>query len=130
MIAVVTEGPGQAAAERSRAFRERARLEADRYGPDPWIFVRELLQNSRDAGANGVAFTVGETPRPEGTVEWVACYDDGEGMTFEHARRYLFALYASSKEDRKNQAGKFGVGFWSILRFDPQTIIIRSRPRR
>src|SRR5690606_16447656 len=33
------------------------------------------------------------------------------------------------KEDRKNQAGKFGVGFWSILRFDPQSIIIRSQPR-
>ncbi|MEM9453234.1 MAG: transglutaminase domain-containing protein [Myxococcota bacterium] len=125
----MTDGPGEAAAERSRAFRERARLEADRYGPDPWIFVRELLQNSRDAGANRVTFTVGESERPEGTVEWVACYDDGEGMTFEHARRYLFALYASSKEDRKNQAGKFGVGFWSILRFDPQAIIIRSYPR-
>lgn len=132
MLAAVTEGPGQAVAEKSRAFRERARLEADRYGPDPWIFVRELLQNSRDAGANAVALTVGERPSDDGNsvVEWVACQDDGEGMTFEHARRYLFALYASSKEDRKNQAGKFGVGFWSILRFDPKTIIIRSRPRQ
>lgn len=135
MLAVVTDGPGPTATDRSRAFRERARLEADRYGPDPWIFVRELLQNSRDAGAQGVSLTVGEAPRgdaPGGettTVEWVSCYDDGEGMTFEHARRYLFALYASSKEDRKNQAGKFGVGFWSILRFDPTTILIRSYPR-
>ncbi len=129
MMDAVSDGPGQAATERSRAFRERARLEADRYGPDPWIFVRELLQNSRDAGATHVAFNVGETPGPDGPVEWVVCHDDGEGMTFEHARRYLFALYASSKEDRKNQAGKFGVGFWSILRFDPHSIIIRSRPR-
>ncbi|MEM7154781.1 MAG: transglutaminase domain-containing protein [Myxococcota bacterium] len=125
----MTNGPGPSATDRSRAFRERARLEADRYGPDPWIFVRELLQNSRDAGANAVAFTVGENTGPDGVTEWVACHDDGEGMTFEHARRYLFALYASSKEDRKNQAGKFGVGFWSILRFDPKSIIIRSRPR-
>ncbi|MCH9686899.1 MAG: ATP-binding protein [Deltaproteobacteria bacterium] len=125
----MSEG-GSAATERSRAFRERARLEADRYGPDPWIFVRELLQNSRDAGASRVAFSVGETEGPDGPVEWVTCHDDGEGMTFEHARRYLFALYASSKEDRKNQAGKFGVGFWSILRFDPRSIIIRSCPRQ
>lgn len=130
MLGAVTDGPGSPATSRSRAFRERARLEADRYGPDPWIFVRELLQNSRDAGAGGVGLSVGEAERPEGPVEWVACYDDGEGMTFEHARRYLFALYASSKEDRKNQAGKFGVGFWSILRFDPTTILIRSCPRR
>ena len=34
---------------RGNDFRERARVEADRYGPDPWIFVRELLQNARDA---------------------------------------------------------------------------------
>jgi hypothetical protein len=134
MLAAVTERPGQAVVEKSRAFRERARLEADRYGPDPWIFVRELLQNSRDAGANHVAFTVGERaagegPDPEARIEWVVCQDDGEGMTFEHARRYLFALYASSKEDRKNQAGKFGVGFWSILRFEPRSILVRSRPR-
>ncbi|MEX1368454.1 MAG: transglutaminase domain-containing protein [Nannocystaceae bacterium] len=125
----MTDGPGPSATDRSRAFRERARLEADRYGPDPWIFVRELLQNSRDAGASRVTLSVDETPGDEGPLERVACYDDGEGMTFEHARRYLFALYASSKEDRKNQAGKFGVGFWSILRFDPTAIVIRSQPR-
>jgi len=118
------EEPGTTA-KRSQAFRERAMLEADRYGPDPWIFVRELLQNSRDAGATGVDFTIGS----DATHEWVACYDDGEGMTFEHARRYLFALYASSKEENSQQAGKFGVGFWSVLRFSPTSITIRSRPR-
>jgi transglutaminase-like putative cysteine protease len=113
------------AAARSRAFRERARLEADRYGPDPWIFVRELLQNSRDAGARRVVFDVSE----QDERSHVRCRDDGEGMSFEHARRYLFSLYASSKEDSKNQAGKFGVGFWSILRFDPAWITIRSCTR-
>jgi hypothetical protein len=112
--------------ERSASdFRERARVEADRYGPDPWIFVRELLQNARDAGARTVAFAVEEGPG--GTR--VRCRDDGEGMSYEHARRYLFSLYASSKEDRANQVGRFGVGFWSILRFDPVRIVIRSRPR-
>lgn len=110
---------------RSKAFRDRAKLEADRYGPDPWIFVRELLQNSRDAGATSVRFEVGDGQGQE----TVTCVDDGEGMSFDHARRYLFALYASSKEDASNQAGKFGVGFWSILRFDPESITIRSCPR-
>lgn len=110
---------------RSKAFRDRAKLEADRYGPDPWIFVRELLQNSRDAGATAVRFEVVDG---EGQ-ETVTCVDDGEGMSFDHARRYLFALYASSKEDASNQAGKFGVGFWSILRFEPESITIRSCPR-
>ncbi len=106
-------------------FRERARVEADRYGPDPWIFVRELLQNARDAGATKVVIEVEE--RDGKTL--IRCRDDGEGMSYEHARRYLFSLYASSKEDRANQVGRFGVGFWSILRFDPERIVIRSCPR-
>ncbi len=114
-----------AAPDPTRAFRERARLEADRYGPDPWIFVRELLQNSRDAGASTVRFEVEQ----DGATERVTCVDDGDGMSFDHAKRYLFSLYASSKEGAKNQAGRFGVGFWSILRFDPASIVIRSCPR-
>jgi hypothetical protein len=121
-VSAASTGP---ASDPTRAFRERARLEADRYGPDPWIFVRELLQNSRDAGARNVRFEVVQ----DGAIERVTCIDDGDGMSFEHARRYLFSLYASSKEGAKNQAGRFGVGFWSILRFDPATILIQSRPR-
>ncbi len=106
-------------------FRARARAEADRYGPDPWVFVRELLQNARDAGATAVAFIA----RSDGGTWRLSCRDDGEGMSYTHARRYLFALYASSKEQRRDQVGRFGVGFWSILRFEPARIIIRSRPR-
>src|SRR5262245_49937761 len=107
-------------------FRVRARAEADRYGPDPWVFVRELLQNARDAGATHVEF-VAEVR----AGRWLLrCRDDGEGMTFQHARRYLFSLYASSKEQRRDQVGRFGVGFWSILRFEPERIVIRSRARR
>lgn len=107
------------------AFRERARLEADRYGPDPWIFVRELLQNARDAGATRVHILATERDG----LSRIVCRDDGDGMSFDHARRYLFSLYASSKEDDDNQAGRFGVGFWSTLRFDPTTIQVRSCPR-
>jgi hypothetical protein len=107
----------------SRAFRARARQEADRYGSDPWVFVRELLQNARDAGATRATFALAAQDGHEVLV----CQDDGEGMTFEDARRYLFALYASTKESKKNQVGKFGVGFWSILRFEPIEIVIRSR---
>ena len=106
-------------------FRARARAEADRYGPDPWVFVRELLQNARDAGATRVVF---ETESVDGLWR-LRCRDDGEGMSYAHARRYLFALYASSKEERRDQVGRFGVGFWSILRFEPSRIVIRSRPR-
>ena len=106
-------------------FRARAQVEAERYGPDAWIFVRELLQNARDAGASAAEISVEEE---DGQVR-ITFVDDGEGMSFEHARRYLFALYASSKERAGDQVGRFGVGFWSILRFEPVRITIRSRPR-
>ena len=118
--------PASPPANRLSDFRARARAEADRYGPDPWVFVRELLQNARDAGATRVEFTC----EVAGGRWLLRCRDDGEGMTFAHARRYLFSLYASSKEQRRDQVGRFGVGFWSILRFEPERIVIRSRPRR
>lgn len=104
-------------------FRQRALAEAARYGSDPWVFVRELLQNSRDAGARHVELRVSE----EGSPQRISCRDDGCGMSFAHARQYLFSLYASSKEDQRQEAGKFGIGFWSVLRFAPSSIVIRSR---
>jgi hypothetical protein len=105
-------------------FRQRARDEADRYGADPWVFVRELLQNARDAGATRVTIAVEQ----DGELERVSCHDDGEGMTFAESREFLFTLYASSKSDATSQAGQFGVGFWSVLRFEPSAITIRSQP--
>lgn len=108
------------------AFLQRARLEAERYGTDPWVFVRELLQNARDAGAQRVWF---QTSITSGS-ERISCRDDGAGMTFDHAQRYLFTLYASSKRGRARNAGRFGIGFWSVLRFGPTEIVVRSRPRR
>ena len=105
-------------------FRRRAFFEARRYGGGSWVFVRELLQNSRDAGATRVEF---EVERRDG-VDRLICRDDGCGMTFDHARRYLFTLYASSKGGESDTAGRFGIGFWSVLRFGPDQVIIRSAP--
>jgi hypothetical protein len=107
----------------ANTFLQRARLEAERYGADPWVFVRELLQNARDAGAHRVWFEVSQNSGRER----ISCRDDGSGMDFEHAQRYLFSLYASSKRGRTRSAGKFGIGFWSVLRFEPDEIVIRSQ---
>ena len=105
-------------------FRRRAGFEAARYGADPWVFVRELIQNSRDAGAARIEL---EAERRDGR-DRVLCRDDGSGMSFEHARRYLFTLYASSKRDARETAGRFGIGFWSVLRFGPEELVVRSAP--
>lgn len=85
--------------------------------------MRELLQNARDAGARRVLFEVSTT----GGTDRVVCRDDGCGMTFAHARKYLFTLYASSKGEGPRNAGRFGIGFWSVLRFSPSAITVRSR---
>ena len=86
--------------------------------------MRELLQNSRDAGATRVDLEVVQS----GGVDRIVCRDDGCGMTFDHAKRYLFTLYASSKTGNTDTAGRFGIGFWSVLRFNPDRIVIRSAP--
>jgi len=49
-------------------------------------------------------------------------------MSFDHARRYLFTLYASSKSGQSDTAGRFGIGFWAVLRFDPDEVVVRSAP--
>ncbi len=108
---------------RADAFRARAEIEAERYGPDPWVFVRELVQNARDAGASRVDIQCGLRDG----YPTVLVRDDGEGMAWEDAQRYLFSLYTSSKEGASDKIGCFGVGFWSILRARPVEIVVRSR---
>ena len=106
-------------------FFRRAEAESLRYGGDPWVFFRELGQNSRDAFATRIDVFA----RLSGTEVVLAFSDDGRGMTFEHARRYLFRLYASSKDQDPLAAGRYGVGFWSVLRFGPTRLEVHSRTR-
>lgn len=106
----------------ARRFRSRALHEGERYGEDPFVFLRELAQNARDAEASRIEVELREDP--DGFE--LSFGDDGRGMSFEEARRFLFRLYASSKEGVSESAGRFGVGFWSILRFDPVGFRIES----
>jgi hypothetical protein len=103
-------------------FRSRALTEGLRYGEDRMVFLRELAQNARDAGAT----KIGVSAFVEGADLVVNFGDDGEGMEYDHARRYLFTLYASSKERDARSAGRYGVGFWSVLLFEPEHILIES----
>lgn len=106
-------------------FLERARREAERYGDDPWILLRELVQNSRDAGAARISFYAARND----SADELTCVDDGCGMDREEMRRYLLRLYASRKGARGRggePAGRFGVGFWSVLRFDPALVRVES----
>jgi hypothetical protein len=107
-----------------REFRGLAEAVTCTYGDDPWFFLRELAQNSRDAGARNIR--VGATRSAQGE-ETLTFADDGCGMTLAHARRFLFRLFASDKIGDPAAAGRYGIGFWTILRFRPQEILLQSR---
>ena len=108
---------------RNAVFKERALVEGARYAKDKMVFLRELCQNARDGGATEVRVTVSS----DGGDCVLDFEDNGCGMTFGHAERYLFTLYASSKEEDADNAGKFGVGFWSILLSSPRLLGVESR---
>lgn len=108
-------------------FRKWAESSYKSYGKDPWFFIRELAQNSRDASANYILVTA--DCNREGN-EVLVFKDNGLGMDYEHAVRYLFRLYSSSKAEDKYSAGMYGAGFWTILRFNPKKIIIESRTKK
>jgi hypothetical protein len=104
-------------------FRKWAERGCRIYGDDPWSFLRELAQNARDARARCILVDVDRNPKG---LEVLSFLDDGTGMSFDHARKFLFRLYASSKEEDRSSAGRYGVGFWSVLRFEPDLIRIES----
>jgi hypothetical protein len=94
------------------------------YGEDPWFFIRELAQNARDAGADRVEISTWWTERGHEVFRFT---DDGTGMSSDHARQFLFRLYASSKDDERDAAGEYGIGFWAVLRYNPIRIRVDSR---
>ncbi len=96
------------------------------YGKDPWFFLRELGQNSRDAGAKSIRVSTSTNGHGD---EILIFQDDGTGMPFSHARQFFFRLYASSKTGDKYSAGMYGIGFWTVLRYHPRQMIIESRNR-
>jgi hypothetical protein len=109
-----------------KEFRSLAEAVTRTYGDNPWFFLRELAQNSRDAGATRIHV------RAETTAdgfEVLTFADNGRGMDRHHAQRFLFRLYASDKTDDRSSAGKYGIGFWTILGFRPGQVLIQSRRR-
>jgi len=107
-------------------FRKFAELSFKPYAKNNWFFIRELAQNSRDAGASEINIKLNLVKGKE----IISFKDNGCGMSFSHAKKYLFRLYSSSKDEDKLSAGMYGVGFWSILRFDPEQIIISSKSNK
>lgn len=93
---------------------------------DQFAFLRELVQNSIDAGSTRVDIEFEYTPNKDNDkgVFVLHINDTGEGMTREIIDSKLTRLFSSSKEDDFTKIGKFGIGFVSIFALKPKAVFV------
>ncbi|WP_341973813.1 HSP90 family protein [Microbacterium sp. LWO13-1.2] len=104
----------------------------------PRVYLRELLQNARDAitarnEIDGGGGRIRITPLTEASGEFVL-RDDGIGLTAAEVADLLATVGRSSKRDifdlpRSDYLGQFGIGLLSCFMV-ADTIVIRSRSAR
>lgn len=104
----------------------------------PRVYLRELLQNARDAIAarrevDGLGGTIRIRPLPAEGGEFVLT-DDGVGLTASEVAELLATVGRSSKRDifdlpRSDYLGQFGIGLLSCFMVADE-IVIRSRSAR
>ncbi|MBN9417287.1 MAG: ATP-binding protein [Candidatus Eremiobacteraeota bacterium] len=87
---------------------------------DPYAFLREMVQNSLDAGSPEVEF---ELEHAQGTTV-LTCQDTGEGMDEQLIDQRLTRIFASSKEDDLTKIGQFGIGFLSLFALKPDHVVV------
>nr|WP_314427663.1 HSP90 family protein [uncultured Microbacterium sp.] len=104
----------------------------------PRVYLRELLQNARDAVTarreiDGAGGSIRITPLSDDSPEFVL-RDDGIGLTAVEVADLLATVGRSSKRDifdlpRSDYLGQFGIGLLSCFMV-ADTIVIRSRSAR
>ena len=93
----------------------------------PLDFLRELVQNSIDAGSPRVEIWLRYVPSEgrDGVLE-IHVDDFGEGMDERIIDDHLTRLFSSTKEDDLTKIGKFGIGFTSIFAIEPDAVLLRT----
>lgn len=93
---------------------------------DPMSFLRELIQNSIDAGSGEIDVRVEFEPKPGEAQGLMTCYldDFGEGMSREIIESKLTRLFSSGKDDDFTKIGRFGIGFVSVFAIQPQVVCV------
>ena len=89
---------------------------------DPLAFLRELVQNSIDAGSGEVEIQI-DRDEESGLVTITVC-DWGEGMTREIIETKLVRLFSSAKDKDFTKIGKFGIGFVSVFAVEPEVVCV------
>ena len=95
----------------------------------PLDFLRELVQNSLDAGSPRVDIWLEYMSPEQGKDEGVLSIhvdDYGDGMDEAIVDNQLTRLFASNKEDDLTKIGKFGIGFTSIFAIQPDAVLLRT----
>lgn len=97
---------------------------------DPLVFLRELIQNSLDAGSTQIEvdFALGaKSGKPsDPRLATITVTDNGEGMNEGIIDKYLLTLFSSTKEGDLTKIGKFGVGFVSIFAIQPELVVLET----
>jgi len=96
----------------------------------PYDFLRELVQNSLDAGSDR-AEVVLETHADVGieadeVVFELRVSDAGSGMDEAIIDGGLTRLFASTKADDRTMAGGYGVGFVSVFAWEPEAVLVQT----
>lgn len=94
---------------------------------DPLVFLRELVQNSLDAGSPEVDVYTEYRPSaedPERGVMVIGVDDYGEGMDRVTIDTKLTRLFSSSKDGDLTKIGKFGIGFVSVFALRPDAVCV------
>jgi len=94
---------------------------------DPLVFLRELVQNSLDAGSPEVDVYTEFRPSPEDPergVMVIGVDDYGEGMDRHTIDTKLTRLFSSSKDGDLTKIGKFGIGFVSVFSLRPDAVCV------
>jgi hypothetical protein len=95
----------------------------------PMDFIRELVQNSIDAGTPRIEVWVDFNPPQEddtrGVIE-IHVDDFGEGMDEAIIDAQLTRMFSSTKEHDLTKIGKFGIGFTSVFAIGPSAVLVHT----
>ncbi|MCB9524950.1 MAG: ATP-binding protein [Myxococcales bacterium] len=87
---------------------------------DPFACLRELIQNSLDAGSPQVDVNV---LWADGVVT-LEVQDYGGGMDRQIIEQRLTRLFSSGKDGDLTKIGRFGIGFVSVFALQPDAVVV------
>lgn len=87
---------------------------------DPLACLRELVQNSLDAGSRQVDIAFAY----EDGVACIHVDDYGEGMDRRIIDSRLTRLFSSAKDGDMTKIGRFGIGFVSVFALEPDAVCV------